>query len=44
MGRTSTHNELICKFGSASLIMKNDFAPFCVHHFAFLSIVDRINA
>jgi hypothetical protein len=44
MGRSSTHNELICKFGSASLIMKNDFAPFCVRHFAFLSIVDRINA
>jgi hypothetical protein len=35
MGRISTHKELICKFGSASLIMKNDFALFCVHHFAF---------
>jgi hypothetical protein len=33
MGRSSTHNELICKFGSASLIMKNDFAPSCVYHF-----------
>jgi hypothetical protein len=44
MGRSSTHNELICKFGSASLIMKNGFAPSCVYHFAFLLIVDRANA
>jgi hypothetical protein len=24
--------------------MKNDFAPSCVYHFAFLLIVDRVNA
>jgi hypothetical protein len=26
VGRSSTHNELICKFGYASLIMKSGFA------------------
>jgi hypothetical protein len=26
VGRSSTHNELICKFGNASLIMKSGFA------------------
>jgi hypothetical protein len=35
MGRSSTHNELICKFGNASLIMKNEFAP------SFCLLVDR---
>jgi hypothetical protein len=44
VGKASAHNELICKFGSASRIMKNDFAPSCVYHFAFLLIVDRVNA
>jgi hypothetical protein len=44
MGRSSTHNELICKFGGASLIMKNDFAPSCVYPFAFLSIVLMLTA
>jgi hypothetical protein len=44
MGRASTHNELICKFGSTSLIMKNDFAPSCMYHFALLSIVLMLTA
>jgi hypothetical protein len=44
VGKVSAHNELICKFSDASRIMKNDFAPSCVYHFAFLPIVDRVNA
>jgi hypothetical protein len=44
VGKASAHNELICKFGSASRVMKNDFAPSCVYHFAFLVIVNRVNA
>jgi hypothetical protein len=30
VGRSSTHNELVCKFGNASLIMKSDFASLLV--------------
>jgi hypothetical protein len=45
MGRKSAHNELIFKFGNASLfMMKKNFAPFCVHPFAFPSTVDHIYA
>jgi hypothetical protein len=44
VGRTSAHNELICKFGNGSPFVMKDFVQLCVHHFAFLSIVDRIYA
>jgi hypothetical protein len=35
VGKASAHNELICKFSSASL-MKNDFAPLLCALFCFL--------
>ena len=36
VGRSSTHNELVYKFGNASLIMKSDFASL-LERFILLS-------
>jgi hypothetical protein len=44
VGRSSTHNELICKFGSTSRIMKNDFDSSRAYHSAFLLIVICVGA
>jgi hypothetical protein len=39
VGRSSTHNELICKFCSFPF-MKNDFVSSCVNYFASRSVDD----
>jgi hypothetical protein len=39
VGRSSTHNELICKFCSFPF-MKNDFVSSCVKYFASRSVDD----
>jgi hypothetical protein len=42
VGRSSTHNELICKF-CIFPFMKNDFVFSCVNYFASRSVDDSMD-